>query len=407
MECKFILVVRVLIFFVLLCFGRFLQGQGNIEVFYSFNGCDGADDAGFAPPAIIDGQPDCECSIAGNGFLLDGNNDRILFPDTLSDLFTDDFTIGFYFTLDNSEGMVDLLSYRTTCNKDSSLAITYTPITNAIRVEFAQDITEIFELSGNLDLNKCWHQVYVTKFNLEYTLYIDGRLVDSKQVDSDVPFGKNAKIAFSNSPCLAFTQDRLSGIIDEIEFLNYALSPVNVIDGYLFPERIINSNSTIFKGEQIQILTGPTCSTNITWTPANGVNDPTIKDPVITGDITTDYAVEFNNGNCISRDSIRIYVVDSDALSCGDLLLPNAFTPNNDGLNDLYGISNKFLVESLNSFEIYNRSGTLIYSSTNINEGWDGNFKGQATNPGMYLYKINYTCGGQEYLKVDNFSVIR
>jgi gliding motility-associated-like protein len=381
--------------------------QNQLAVFYSFDNCDGTDNQNFAPDAIIDGTPPCVCGVVGEGFQLDGNNDRILLSDTLSILFEDDFTVGFYFSLDNSQGMVDLFSYRTTCDRDSSLAITYTPITNSLRVEYARDFTEIFELEGRLDLSKCWHQIVITKFNLEYALYLDGQLVDSEQADRIVPFGRNASLAIANSPCLAFTQDRLSGVIDELEILNFALSPQDISSEFLFPDRIITDDATVFEGAQVQILTGPTCTSNIEWTPKNGMDDPFAKDPTITGDVTTDYAVAFNNGACISRDTVRVNVIDPDVLQCEDLLLPNAFTPNNDGLNDLYGVSNRFLIENLIFFEVYNRSGSLIFSTSDLDIRWDGRFNGKPTAPGMYLYKIKYTCGGQEYLKIDNFSVIR
>jgi len=100
-------------------------------------------------------------------------------------------------------------------------------------------------------------------------------------------------------------------------------------------------------------------------------------------------------------------VIDPEAIDCSLLLLPNAFTPNGDQLNDQFGISTLFLVDELAYFEVYDRWGGKMWSTTNKNNTWDGTFSGSLVNPGMYIYKVKYTCGGEEFLKVDNFSVIR
>ena len=109
----------------------------------------------------------------------------------------------------------------------------------------------------------------------------------------------------------------------------------------------------------------------------------------------------------MSNDTVRIYVADKPKLDCDQLLLPKAFTPNNDGLNDKYGISNIFLVEALEYFEVYDRWGAKIWSARNLSDAWDGTFNNQPVNTGMYLYKIKYTCNGEEKLNVNNFSLLR
>lgn len=69
------------------------------------------------------------------------------------------------------------------------------------------------------------------------------------------------------------------------------------------------------------------------------------------------------------------------------VFLPNAFSPNNDGMNDYY----KPICAGLNSyiFEIYNRWGTLVYSDTPESKGWDGNFKGEKAEEGTYAYRLS------------------
>ncbi len=70
-----------------------------------------------------------------------------------------------------------------------------------------------------------------------------------------------------------------------------------------------------------------------------------------------------------------------------ELAIPNAFTPNNDGSNDAFRILN-FKDEKLLEFKVFNRWGTVVFNTTNPNEGWDGNFKGKKQPTGVYGYVI-------------------
>ncbi|MCQ2285339.1 MAG: gliding motility-associated C-terminal domain-containing protein [Bacteroidales bacterium] len=88
------------------------------------------------------------------------------------------------------------------------------------------------------------------------------------------------------------------------------------------------------------------------------------------------------------RDTvIRIKV---DVFDCG-LYIPNAFTPNGDGLNDEFKIQ---VPEDLNisNFEmsIFEPSGRLIFHSKNETQGWDGNFQGGKSSQGTYFYVVTY-----------------
>lgn len=68
--------------------------------------------------------------------------------------------------------------------------------------------------------------------------------------------------------------------------------------------------------------------------------------------------------------------------------VPNAFTPNGDGQNDMFlAISN-----NVSKFEmlIFNRNGSLVFQSSDIKKGWDGTFKGQLADNNVYVYKISY-----------------
>ncbi|WMJ73464.1 gliding motility-associated C-terminal domain-containing protein [Cytophagaceae bacterium ABcell3] len=84
---------------------------------------------------------------------------------------------------------------------------------------------------------------------------------------------------------------------------------------------------------------------------------------------------------------------------------PNTFTPNNDGLNDTFEVKGRFVKNY--SITIFNKWGEVVYSSTDMDEAWDGTIRGQAPVPGSYAYVIeaeDYT--GERINKRGTISII-
>jgi gliding motility-associated-like protein len=95
---------------------------------------------------------------------------------------------------------------------------------------------------------------------------------------------------------------------------------------------------------------------------------------------------------CVGEDSI-IVTVDADALKY-KIYIPNAFTPNNDGLNDCFGIKYLGQITEL-KFSIYNRWGERVFYTANPSECWYGISKGQPLKSDVFIYQISATtiCG--------------
>ena len=72
------------------------------------------------------------------------------------------------------------------------------------------------------------------------------------------------------------------------------------------------------------------------------------------------------------------------------IAVPNAFTPNNDGLNDYLYPLNAYKADDL-LFRVYNRFGQLMYETKDILGKWDGNFKGKQQPSGVYVWVLQYT----------------
>jgi gliding motility-associated-like protein len=92
-----------------------------------------------------------------------------------------------------------------------------------------------------------------------------------------------------------------------------------------------------------------------------------------------------NEFGCYAEDSIRIYIRKDR-----NVYIPNVFSPNFDGINDIFFIQGKGF-EIIKTFRIFNRWGALIFESQNgfVNDsghGWDGTFKGKDLNPAVFVY---------------------
>lgn len=100
---------------------------------------------------------------------------------------------------------------------------------------------------------------------------------------------------------------------------------------------------------------------------------------------TGDYFVKVtDNFGCPGDGSARV------KRRCGVLLyFPNAFTPNNDGLNDHYLPVGNDVVDF--KIDIYNSWGERVFTSTHVNKGWDGTYKNKPASDGVYVYHASYS----------------
>lgn len=87
------------------------------------------------------------------------------------------------------------------------------------------------------------------------------------------------------------------------------------------------------------------------------------------------------------------------------LYVPNAFTPNGDGLNDTWGIAGE-AVKELN-VQVFNRWGQKIFESDNASYRWDGTYNGEKVQQGAYVYKILAKgASGKSQVKEGNLNVV-
>src|SRR5690606_35382418 len=107
------------------------------------------------------------------------------------------------------------------------------------------------------------------------------------------------------------------------------------------------------------------------WSPGSLVSDPTIHNPSTTLQQDQSFVVRVTDfAGCIGYDTIFIKVYEGPAY-----YVPNAFTPNGDGLNDIFRPVPVGIVTT-DYFRIFNRYGQLVYETTQWMKGWDGRYQG-------------------------------
>jgi gliding motility-associated-like protein len=106
-------------------------------------------------------------------------------------------------------------------------------------------------------------------------------------------------------------------------------------------------------------------------------------------------------------DTLTINVINPEDLPCDEVFLPKAFTPNGDLLNDLFGISNPYILQQLEIFEIFDRWGTRVFATDNPFDTWDGTYKSQPLNPGLFIWRVEYSCENQAQSATGTVTIIR
>lgn len=146
------------------------------------------------------------------------------------------------------------------------------------------------------------------------------------------------------------------------------------------------SDSSICELTEITIIPnviGGTLPYDYLWSDLSTNSTLTVTEPGIYSLTVTD------SMSCSSTDSIEIVAI----CPCS-IYVPSAFTPTNDELNEKFKAIGKNV--SIFNIEIYNRWGELIYSSSDIKQGWTGDIKGTPAPQGVYAYKVYYECIGSK-----------
>ena len=99
------------------------------------------------------------------------------------------------------------------------------------------------------------------------------------------------------------------------------------------------------------------------------------------------YVTASDSNGCIGSDSVFVEI----KLICGDIFVPTIFSPNGIGPqenNKLWVYGKASCIQRF-SFQIFDRWGEMVFESTDIQTGWDGNFRERPMQSGNYVYKLS------------------
>lgn len=117
----------------------------------------------------------------------------------------------------------------------------------------------------------------------------------------------------------------------------------------------------------------------------NTIDCNTCQSVLVTPDEATEYSITYTSAfGCTNSDTVDVYVTVVDMVD-----VPNGFSPNGDGNNDLLFVKGKGIKTMY--FTVYNRYGQKVFETDNQNIGWDGTFLGAPENPGVFVWYLEYT----------------
>lgn len=381
------------------------SAQGNYDVIVTFDGCTLGDASTNGVDITALGDPTCVCAPVGDAYEFDGTLDAITMQDTNIE-FRQAFSVSINFRPDSDLDQQRLVSYKANCNSAQGFDLTYNGSTNSVLVDLYEAIGKSVSFQVDLSKDRCWHAVTFIKTGSAYQFYLYGELVFTTTSPESFDVGRNGRITLAGGPCVPTFANSFRGAISYFAVYDEVM-PLTEIRAQNYPaSEITTADGLIFLGESLDVEVNAPCASSFIWSPTNGVSDFAVANPTFNPTETTIYSVDITEGGCTVTDSIRLLVVDPSQVTCNELILPTAFTPNGDNLNDTYFISNGFVVERLIRFEIFDRVGGKLFSTDDVSMGWDGRYKGEYVMPGVYVYKAEYVCNGENQTQVGSFSVL-
>ncbi len=181
---------------------------------------------------------------------------------------------------------------------------------------------------------------------------------------------------------------------------------VFVVDPSLYPIFATVDNDTLIQGQSTIIHAVTDTTLTVIWSPSTGLSNVNSFNPAVTPESTTTYTVSIlDSVGCPQTASITVYVMSKEC-DVANVFVPNTFTPNGDGNNDILYVRGKEIKELY--FAIYNRRGELVFETTDINKGWNGIYKGKKADPDVFAWYLRAKCFAEgELVKKGNVTLIR
>ncbi len=178
---------------------------------------------------------------------------------------------------------------------------------------------------------------------------------------------------------------------------------------FQYPTVNAGADVTISAGASVQLQ--PNASTDVVsyaWSPAFQLSCTHCISPIATPKTTTTYKVTASNViGCATTDDVTITILCTG----NNVFIPNTFTPNGDGINDMFYPRGTGLF-SIKSLRIFNRWGNMVFAKTNMtpndaSQGWDGKSNGKQVLADVYTYMAEVYCENNTLITINgNVTVV-
>ncbi|MEO8404167.1 MAG: gliding motility-associated C-terminal domain-containing protein, partial [Chitinophagaceae bacterium] len=245
------------------------------------------------------------------------------------------------------------------CRKTADVTVTVLPAPTADAgtrgdICFGQN----FQLEGSGGVSYSWSP----------TTYLDNASIANPQVvrpDRTITYTLNVTDA---NNCKSLVGDNVT--VNVTPPIQISASPVDTV---------------VYAGAQFKMHVS-SVATDYVWSPVTGLSNPYIAEPVVTapgvGETVIYKVIASTSAGCQGEKFITVKVYEGP-----DIFVVTAFTPNGDGKNDNF-IPFPVGIKQLNFFRVFNRWGQLMYSTTTLNQGWDGKLGGIEQQTGVYVWMV-------------------
>ncbi|MCW5907543.1 MAG: gliding motility-associated C-terminal domain-containing protein [Chitinophagales bacterium] len=164
---------------------------------------------------------------------------------------------------------------------------------------------------------------------------------------------------------------------------------------------------TIYFGDTTQLNVSFSATVaNIQWQTDTTLSNTTIQNPLAYPKETHTYYVTVSDSQgCFKTDSVIVVVLKTPCEETS-VYIPNAFSPNGDGKNDVLYVRGNNITNLY--FAVYDRWGQKVFETTDVTKGWDGKFKGARLDPAVFGYYAEGDCpGNKKFFKKGNVTLLR
>jgi gliding motility-associated-like protein len=179
----------------------------------------------------------------------------------------------------------------------------------------------------------------------------------------------------------------------------------------VYPLPVATLPGTLTMAAGFPVMIPATYSSNVAsylWSPAATLSCSNCPQPIANPKFNTTYQVLFTDSNgCRNTGSVTVIVICKNA----NVFMPNTFSPNNDGSNDIFYPRGQG-INRVKTLRVFNRWGEIVFESKDFpvndpNYGWSGMYKNNKAQPGVYVYQVEFYCDNGDIIRLEgNISLI-